>query len=74
MCWGTQTLDGAITKVPLGDEATTLNPVNKFKSGTKRSLLVEGNDLPVGLVVDGANVHDVVLAEGTLVGVVAKRP
>ncbi len=30
--------------------------------------------MPIGLVVDGANVHDGVLAQDTLVGVVAKRP
>jgi hypothetical protein len=44
------------------------------KRGTKRSLLVKGNGVPVSLVVDGANVYDVTLAEDTLVGVVARRP
>lgn len=36
LCWSFQALDGAITKAPLGGEATGLNPVDKFKSGTKR--------------------------------------
>jgi len=74
LCWAYQALDGAITKAPLGGEATGANPTDRAKQGTKRSLLVEGNGLPVGLVVDGANVHDGVLAEDTFVGVVAKRP
>ena len=37
------------------------------------SLLVEGDGLPVGLVVDGAHVHDAVLAEDMFVGVPVKR-
>ncbi len=74
LCWDYQALDGAITKAPLGGEATGINPTDRAKRGTKRSLLVEGNDVPVGLEVDGANVHDVALAEDTLNGVVAKRP
>jgi putative transposase len=60
-------------KVPLGGEDTKQNPTDKFKIGTKRSLLVEGNGVPVSLVFDGANVQDIVLAEDTLVGVVAKH-
>jgi putative transposase len=74
LCWSFQALDGAITKAPLGGEATGLNPTDRAKRGTKRSRLVEGNGVPIGLVVDGANVHDGVLAQDTLVGVVAKRP
>lgn len=74
LCWSFLALDGALTKAPLGGEATGQNPVDRAKSGTKRSLLVEGNGLPVSVVVEGANVHDVVLAEDTLDGVPVKRP
>jgi len=74
LCWSIQALDGAVTKTPLGGEVTGANPIDRVKRGTKRSLLVEGNGVPVGLVVDGANVHDVVLAEDTLGSVEAKRP
>jgi len=74
LCWAYQALDGAITKAPLGGEATGINPVDRAKRGTKRSLLVEGNGVPVSLVVDGSNVHDVAIAEDTFDGVAVKRP
>jgi len=35
------------------------------KHGTKRSLLVEGRGVPIGLTVDGANRHDMKLVERT---------
>lgn len=53
-----QSLDGCITKAPLGGEATGRNPTDRGKQGTKRHLLVEGSGLPIGLVVTGANRHD----------------
>ena len=44
------------------------------KNGTKRSLLVDGNGIPLSLVVDGAQRHDVKLLEPTLDGIVVDRP
>jgi len=35
LCWCTQALDGAVTKAPLGGEATGHNRVDKFKTGHK---------------------------------------
>lgn len=40
----------------------------------KRSLLTEGHGIPVGLVVDGANRHDMKLVRATLESLVLKRP
>ena len=53
-----QSLDGCITKAPLGGEATGPNPTDRGKSGTKRHLLTEAAGMPIGLVVTGANRHD----------------
>jgi putative transposase len=53
-----QSLDGCITKAPLGGEATGPNPTDRGKSGTKRHLLTEAAGIPIGLVVTGANRHD----------------
>lgn len=53
-----QSLDGCITKAPLGGEATGANPTDRGKCGTKRHLLTEAAGLPIGLVVTGANRHD----------------
>lgn len=40
----------------------------------KRSLLTEGQGVPVGLVVEGANRHDMKLVQATLDSIVVTRP
>ena len=67
-------MDGAITKAPLAGEATGPNPTDRAKSGTKRSILVEGNGIPIGVAVSGANTHDMKMTEQTLESVVIGRP
>jgi len=44
------------------------------KMGTKRSLLTDENGLPLAVVLDGANRHDVKLLEATLDSIVISRP
>ena len=41
-------------------------PTDHGKGGVKRSLLTEARGIPVGLVLDGANRHDMRLTERTL--------
>ncbi len=48
-------MDGMMPKAPLGKEQTSPNPTARAKHGVKRSLLVEGTGIAVGLVVEGAN-------------------
>ncbi len=50
------------------------NPTDRGKAGTKRSLLVEGEGGPLGIVIAGANVHDTKLLEATLAAIVVERP
>ena len=57
--WEWQAADGAMTKAPFGKAATGANPTDRGKSGTKRSLLTDGSGIPLALVVDGANRHDI---------------
>ena len=64
--WRWQSVDGAMTKAPLGGESTGKNPTDRAKSGTKRSLLTEAAGIPTGLAVGGANVHDIRLLRTTL--------
>ncbi|MEL7306232.1 MAG: IS5 family transposase [Myxococcota bacterium] len=64
--WTWQAIDGAMTKAPLGGEATGPNPTDRGKLGTKRHLLTEGHGLPVGLVVTGANRNDMTQVEAVL--------
>ncbi|MEM3172283.1 MAG: IS5 family transposase [Candidatus Nitrosotenuis sp.] len=71
--WEWQSMDCSITKAPLGGKSTGPNPTDRAKSGTKRSLLVEGRGIPIGLAVDGANRHDI-NAEKTLENIAIRRP
>lgn len=72
--WEWQSMDGAITKAPLGGEATGPSPVDRGKSGVKRSVLVDGRGVPLGLAVAGANRNDMKLVESTLDKIVIERP
>jgi len=69
-----QSVDGAMTKAPLGGEQTGNNPTDRGKSGTKRSLLVDGRGAPLGIVISGANRHDSPLLASTLASIVIARP
>jgi putative transposase len=72
--WEWQSMDGVMTKAPLGGEATGPNPTDRGKSGTKRSELSEGHGLPLAIAINGANAHDSRLADPTLDGIVIARP
>ena len=50
------------------------NPTDRAKSGTKRSVLVDADGVPIGLAVAGANVNDFKLARATLESIPMKRP
>ena len=63
-----------MTKAPLGGHGTGANPTDRGKKGTKRSVLTDGNGIPLSIVVDGANRHDKMLVKGTLDAIVIQRP
>jgi transposase len=50
------------------------NPTDRGKEGVKRSLLTEGQGVPIGLVVAGANRNDMKLVRATLASIVVERP
>lgn len=72
--WKWQALDGAITKAPLGGDATGPSPVDRGKQGTKRSVLTDRRGAPLSIVVTAANTHDKTIALETLDGIVVERP
>jgi putative transposase len=72
--WDWQAVDGAMSKAPFGGAATGANPTDRGKLGTKRSLFTDGAGIPLALVIDGANRHDVKLLSATLDGLVVSRP
>ena len=58
----------------LGEKSTGPNPTDRAKSGTKRSILVDGKGVPLGVCVDGANRHDMKMTKATLQSIVIYRP
>lgn len=59
-------IDGCITKAPCGGEAAGRSPVDRGKQGRKRSVACDGDGIPLGCVVAGANGHDSPLLALTL--------
>ncbi len=41
------------------------NPTDRGKQGVKRSILTEGAGIPIAVVIDGANRHDIKLFQET---------
>jgi putative transposase len=72
--WSWLSMDGCMTKAPLGGEKTGKNPTDRAKQGVKRSLLVEGHGLPIGLDVEGANRNDMKMVRTTLESIPVERP
>ena len=58
----------------LGGKCTGANPTDRAKSGTKRSVLVDGKGVPISVSVDGANRHDMKMSKATLQSIVIYRP
>ena len=59
----------------MGGKSTGPNPTDRAKSGTKRSLLVDGQGIPIGITVDCANRHDMMkMKSGTLQSLAICRP
>jgi len=59
-------IDGSIAKAPCGGQAAGPSPVDRGKSGTKRHNMTDGQGIPLGVVVTGANRNDSILLEDTL--------
>ena len=62
-------IDGSQHKAPTGGEGTGPSPTDRGKLGWKWSLFADRNGIPVGWAIDGANRHDTVLLEPTLLDV-----
>jgi transposase len=59
-------VDGCLVKAPCGGVAAGRSSVDRGKQGTKRSLLTDGQGIPIGVVVAPANRHDSPLLRPTL--------
>jgi putative transposase len=72
--WEWQAADTAMGKARFGGNLVGPNPTDRAKPGVKRSLLVEADGGPLGVIVAGANVPDARLLAATLEVIVAERP
>ena len=61
-------VDGCVTKAPAGGEVAGRSPVDRGKQGLKRSVVTDGNGIPLHVVAAGANRHDSPLLRPTLAG------
>lgn len=68
---GRRRLDG---QGPLRRRKKGPNPTDRAKAGTKKSLIVERSGGPLGLEIEGANVHDAKLLAATIEAIVIERP
>ena len=59
-------VDGCHTKAPCRGDKAGPSPVDRAKQGRKRSTLVDGEGIPLGLASSGANRHDSKLLEPTI--------
>lgn len=64
--WTVQSVDGAKIKALLGGEATCKNPTDDGKFGMTKSLIREAAGIPVPVISDGANTHDIRLLQETI--------
>ena len=73
--WKWQSVDGAMTKSPLGGEKNREKPDRPRQVGRQEiGALVDGRGVPLAVAVDGANVHDQKLLAPTLDGIPVERP
>ena len=72
--WEWQAADGVMGKSRFEGGMRGPNPTDRAKMGTKKSVLVEQEGGPLGVAIDGANVHDTKLLERTIEAVVLERP
>ena len=72
--WSWLSMDGSMTKYPLGGKKTGPNPTDRGKAGVKRSVLTYARGIPLSIEVEKANRHDMKLTKQTLKGIKAKRP
>lgn len=72
--WDWQSVDGSTVKAPFAQAAVGPAPTDRGKQGTKRSLLCDRRGIPLALVIEGANRHDMKLLEAPLESQVIERP
>jgi len=72
--WEWQAADGVMGKSRFAGDKRGPNPTDRAKQGTKKSVIVEASGGPLGVAIEGANVHDTKLLAATIEAIVVERP
>jgi putative transposase len=72
--WDWQSVDSSTVKAPFAQAAVGPAPTDRGKQGTKRSLLCDRRGMPLALLIEGANRHDMKLIAATLDAQSYERP
>lgn len=72
--WEWQAADGVMGKSRFEGGARGPNPTDRAKMGTKKSVIVEQQGGPLGVVIAAANVNDTKLLAETIEAIVIPRP
>jgi putative transposase len=72
--WHWLSLDGVMTKALFGGEKIGPNPTDLGKCGVKLSPLTEGHGVPVGVVIQGTQRHNMKLVHQTIESIGVERP
>ena len=82
IAWDWQSMDGSLVQAPTrqkggacaSEECLGRNPTDRGRSGTKIHILVDGQGIPLGTKVVGANVHDSRLVGSTIETIFIQQP
>lgn len=74
VCWEWQAADSVMGKSRFCGDKRGPNPTDRAKSGTKKSVVCERSGGPLGVAIEGANVHDTKLLAETIEAIVVERP
>jgi uncharacterized protein YwbE len=69
-----QSMDGRMVEAPPARDVAGRTPADRGKKGAKRRCGGQSPGLPAGIVLDGANRHEVKLLEDTLKSIVTAHP
>jgi putative transposase len=72
--WEWQAADGVMGKSRFDGPKRGPNPTDRAKMGTKKSVIVDEAGGPLGIAIEGANVHDTKLLAATIDAIVIERP
>ena len=72
--WEWHPADAMLGKARFGGKKTGKNPTDRGKTGTKKSMVTDGDGGPLGVVIAGANVLERRLLAATIESIVVERP